>query len=249
MGTLLCRPPRTMDNQSSSAKVLSPRYINRSCMGEISISGFHNPKFLPKDAFGKRLDEGLVTATIQHHLGPLYPGSAENWRGFVGYSLHNPRLFLTLAASDLIAKMPLLRDGNFSDNDLPVNSLEDDERNMIIYSVSDVQRRRSWGCFVEDDDNTNGWTQPQLEQFIAKQWTFSVHIFGPSLFEPDIPCLKPLPYVLLSENSAAGEGHFGKVFKLGLREDHLIRRLDDHHHYMRRVRLSNIVTLYPRDRS
>lgn len=239
--------PRTMVSQSAAARSVSSRDIGRSCIKRISINGFRNPNYLPKGAFHDFLDEGLVSRTIEKELrSQSY--DARELRELVTYSIRNPRLFLTLAATDLISKMPLLYKGGFPDSALPVVSVEDDENNLTLYSVADGERKRPWKCFVEGDDGTNNWKHAQLEQFISKQWTFLAALFGHNnSLEYKIHHKRPLPYVQLS-NEASGGGHFGRVFKFGLRQEH-VSLIPDEYHYLRKVRKSNLRTPRPRDRS
>lgn len=198
--------------------MVSPASIGPECTNEFVVGNtLHNPSYLRQDAFGQFMPRDRVQATIRSHLGGFY--NADIVRRLVEYSIQNPRVFLTLAVTKLIRKMPLLCSGNFADKDLPVGWHYDQWKVLRVYSVEHAQAR-PWQCFVQGEDDMSSWDFADIKQFTLNQWLFLAVIFGNHGFKYDIQRDRPLPYVALSQGTAAG-GNFGKVFKLGLQADHM----------------------------
>lgn len=204
-------------NQSPPA-IVSPGSISHECTDEFVVENtLHNPSYLRQDAFGKFVRRDRVEATIRTHLGGFY--DADNLRKLVEYSIRNPRVFLTLSVTKLVRKMPLLCSGNFADKNLPVRWQYDERSVLRVYSVEHDQNR-PWQCFVQGEDEMSSWDFADVKQFVLNQWLFLAVIFRNNSLNYSIQRDRPLPYIALPQRTATG-GNFGKVFKLGLQEDHM----------------------------
>lgn len=207
----------TLTSQPTQATV-DPVAIHRMCIEEFHIDTLHNPRYLPLNAFRDFLNRDRVTITLrsERYLGSH---SSQDMQKLVEYSTRNPLVFMTLAMTKLIRKMPLLCAGNFTDKALPVRREYSKETGLKVFSLEDHQNR-PWPCFLEGDHDTNSWDWADVDQFVSTQWTFYAVIFENDCFEYEIHRTRPLPYVNLPDTTSAG-GHFGKVFKLGLRAEHV----------------------------
>lgn len=198
--------------------IVSPTSISHACTNEFVVENtLHNPSYLRQDAFGQFLRRVRVEATIGKHLGAFY--DADNVRRLVEYSLQNPRVFLTLAITKLIRKMPLLCSGSFADRDLPVRWQYDQWKVLRVCSIEHDQNR-PWQCFVQGEDDMSSWDFADVKQFALNQWLFLAVVFENYGFMYDIQRDRPLPYINLLPRTTA-RGNFGKVFKLGVQADHM----------------------------
>ncbi|ROV88658.1 hypothetical protein VMCG_10306 [Cytospora schulzeri] len=195
---------------------VSFRSVDPECVEGFTVGTLANPTYLPQNAHNNFLHPGRVTETIRNETGLQKSPELE---ALVEYSRQNPWVFLTLAVTKLIKKMPLLLSGDFADSHLPVR-MEHDKKTRLkkIYSVADRQNR-PWECFADGEDNMT-WDWTELDLFVSKQWMFFAVFFEDTRFEYEIHHERPLPYVSLTDEAAAG-GHFGKVFKVGLLPEYL----------------------------
>lgn len=197
--------------------------IDRMCVEEIRSDTFHNPSFLPRNAFPEFMDRGRVLVTIQRERC-FASYSVEEVQGLVEYSIQNPRVFLTLAVTNLVRKMPILLSAHFTDHDLPVRRVNVGKAFLEVSSVADPYKR-PWQCFVASDDEMKGWDWDELDSFLWKQWTFLAVIFEESRFEYELHPNCPLPYVSVSRTAVDGD-HHGTLFKVGLHIDHTDTRFN-----------------------
>lgn len=209
-----------MANQVSSNAILANQVSSNDIYFEtekpVRIYTLDNPRYLPRNAFSALLDQDRVQATIESNFRLKSP---DEMRGLVQYSIRNPWVFLTLVMAKLVKKMPLLRSGKFTDGDLPVRSETSRETGVKVYSVEHDQNR-PWQCFGDGRDETNGWDWDDVDSFVSRQWTFFAVVLENNCFRYTIHRERPLPYVDLGVTTADG-GHFGQVFKVGLRADHI----------------------------
>lgn len=198
-------------------KIVTAGSITMQCVEALDIDILHNPRYLPQDERSDFLNPRRVGVTIRHHFRSL---DAKEENKLFHYSIKNPWVFLTLAVTKLIKKMPLLRSGHFTDRNLPVQweRNKEAEGGMIVYSVADV-KKSPLRCFALGDDENKNWDWPDIEMFVWKQWTFFAVVFEDNCFRHQIHHERPLPYVELPQDM--GRGYFGKVFKLGLRAEHI----------------------------
>lgn len=190
-----------------------------ACVKEFTVDTLDNPTYLPENAFSDFLHLDRVTKTI-HKESHFKSYNADELQGLVDYSIKNPRVFLTLAVTKLIRKMPILCSKCFADSDLPVRMADDKKTGWKkVYSMADP-RNIPLRCFVEGDDEMQQWDLTDLDHFVSKQWMFCAIIFKDTSLKSEINHMRPLPYVNVAATAAAG-GHFGKVFKLGLLSEHI----------------------------
>ncbi|KAJ4387278.1 hypothetical protein N0V93_007867 [Gnomoniopsis smithogilvyi] len=193
--------------------------IYPKCIRDFQIVTLHNPSYLPKDEFDDFLQGDRIKATIQMERA-FQSYRSKRKKDLIEYSRRNPKVFLTLAVTDLIKKMPLLFSEKFEDKDFPVRLELKEGSGPKVFSVSGTQHR-PWECFVLGDDEDHEWAWAELEHFVSKQWMFSAFTFDTRSFMAILLQDCPLPYFKLG-GMAIGGGHFGKVFKLGLRAEHII---------------------------
>lgn len=198
-----------------------------------SPDSLSNPAYLPRDTFKDFLSAAQVKATI----GKYAPSTNKQEKDrLFEYARQNPIIFLTLASTQLVNKIKLLQQAQVEDRHLPVRKIYDPRTQRLqIFpsedSINDASQHLSG--FV-----TN-WNSADLKQFVLNQWLFYAVVFEKSRFLYEglsHPC--PLPFVELS-TGAAGGGHFGKVFRVGLRMEHV---KPDHAHfpYLRQVSKSKL---------
>lgn len=211
-----------MGQRSSSENVdaVDSDYICSHFIDELDIDGLRNPCYLPELIKRKCLQLPRIKATFNSYI-------QKERDGLIDYSMSNETLFLILAASSLLEKMPVLRDGNFTDGDLPVKM---NQGKKVVYSASDTTKS-PWSCF-EFGIGSNArlsWETNDVKLFMMHQWAFSAEVIKPGRFDYVFHQDCPLPYVDLLDK-AEGEsprentsrGHFGKVYKLGLHADHIL---------------------------
>lgn len=220
---------------ANTMTIVSAGSINPHCVDALNMETMCNPRYLPQDERHDFLSPRRVTSTIRHHFQSL---DTNEEKELVQYSIDNPWVFLTLAVTNRIKKMPLLRSGRFTDRHLPVQweSNKEAEGGMIVYSVEDV-KKSPWRCFALGNDKNRNWDWTDVEVFVWKQWTFSAVIFGGNCFRYQIHQERPLPYVKLPGTIA--KGYFGKVFKLGLRAEHIRSNFGRYFPKVRQVPISS----------
>lgn len=202
--------------------------IGPRCIEEFDVDSLNNPTYLPQSEFSDFLQRNRVEETVRgnRHFGSY---SLDKVQRLIDYSTRNPKVFLTLAVSDLICKMPLLFSDNFRDFDLPIRRKRD-SNGFQVYSMADRHDERPWRCFIG-----NGWSWCRMDIFLSNQWLFCAVIFEKNRFKYEVPQKCPLPYTKLEDAAAAG-GHFGRVFKLQLREEHITSSFENYLPYHRKVR-------------
>lgn len=199
---------------------LTPASINLMCTEEIHLEGFNNPSYLPLNAFSDLLDRERVTATIRNE-SHFKSFNEDEVQRLLEYSIRNPRVFLTLAATKLILKMPLLCSEGFADVHLPVDWKDNTETGWRVSTCSASDGQKFLGqCFVEGKDKTNSWDWDEMDRFMSKQWKFLAVTFEDDHFKYVIHQKRPLPFVVLP-TAASDRGVFGGVIKLGLRAEHI----------------------------
>ncbi|KAK7699053.1 hypothetical protein SLS64_011967 [Diaporthe eres] len=192
-------------------RIPSAHSIHARCFG-IKVSGFENTPWLPRNLFHEFLDRNLVEKTIRDE------GFEERKiQKLVEYSCQHQRIFLTLAVTELIEKLSLLCSNEITDCDLPVRMETNSDGDFTLRSIEDPQNRKLAG--FAKGKSSNGWKLSEVEQFVSKQWTFLAAVFKNDSFIYTFQEDQPLPYLLF--DGASKTGHFSKVFKLGLHEDHV----------------------------
>lgn len=209
-------------------EALDYEYIDSHLIDAFEVGGLQNSSYLPEILKSECLQPDRIRATIKcENDFKSYPKLKKE--ELISYSTRNPRTFLILAVSSLIRKLPVLREGNFTDGALPVTT-DRREGKRVVYSLSDTTRS-PWACFEVakgGKDMPKTWQFNDVNTFMMHQWKFSAAVINPGQFDYNFHQECPLPYVDLSNNSYAGssqnnhgEGHFGTVYKLGLRADHI----------------------------
>lgn len=207
-------------------EALDYEYIDNHLIQAFDVGGLQNSSYLPETLRKKCLHQSRIRATIQseHDFEDYTSARIEE---LITYSTLNPKSFLILAVSSLIGKLPVLRGGNFTDEDLPVATYRR-EGKKVVYSLSD-STRTPWECFeVAKRGGPKTWQFNEVDTFVMHQWEFSAAVINPGQFDYNFQQNCPLPYVDISGKSRSGsseknhdEGHFGTVYKLGLRADHI----------------------------
>lgn len=203
--------------------------IGPACVPEFTVDTLENPTYLPHNALTSFLNPDRVKTTIRNE--ELF--DEEQCERLVEYSIKNPCVFLTLAATNLIKKMPLLCLGDFADHNLPVRMDIQKKSVYSIYPVAVHQNSSPWKCFVYGRDKMS-WKLGDLDQFVLKQWMFLAYCFKSFTCEDGIHHKQPLPYVRLSGTTAGG-GHFGKVFKFGLLSEHITVSVENYLTLVRQI--------------
>lgn len=225
-----------MDKASCSREVVALEethkvdsiFIHEHYIPELYIDTLQNSCYLPKLLMRDCLQPARIKATIKSEEDLLSYTDDDKDKLFK-YAKHNPRLFLILAVSSLIKKLPRLLESKFTQADLPLNSIYRKGR-LVVYSASDP-KKTPWTCFEIEKgkkDTRTTWLINDVNAFITHQWAFSAAVLEPGRFDYKFHHKCPLPYVDLSDESDTespennhNEGHFGTVYKLGLRADHI----------------------------
>ncbi|KAI0197247.1 hypothetical protein EV127DRAFT_507503 [Xylaria flabelliformis] len=176
---------------------------------EVERMTFTNPPFLRQylaDGFCKR---SKVKATLRSALGIQFPCKIDR---LVTYVLNDAeKVFLTLVYMDEPGLISTLRDGKFTDRDLPV--CIDDEH---IFSRNHGLTHRNqplWRCF-----NNGGWTTKKREDFCNKQWAFFAPTLGADHAKYTFEAERPLPFV--SDGRGLKRGGFGFVVRATIPAEH-----------------------------
>lgn len=218
--------------------IVSSASISKQCVAEFEgRDSLQNPSYLPEYAFRHFMRDDLVKATIEKYAGS---STVQRQDDLLEYALKNRHVFLTLASSRLVKKIKTLWEAQVKDCHLPVR-LEYDEttgrRHMVSLADPVHEATLSSSAFVEGDDEVDDslWDYSDLRRFVTDQWLFYALIFdrGQFLYQ-GLSDKRPLPFVQISAG-AAGSGNFGKVFRVGLRKEHLIPE-DARFEYLREVR-------------
>lgn len=207
-----------------------------------------NPSYLPQDAFKKVMEEARVKETIEQYFG----SKTKEHNDLLEYAHKNPHVFLTLASSGLVRKIKILWEDRVKDCHLPIeiqqNETTDSWDTVSLADLTD-KANLSPDAFVEGEDECNEreWDVLDLSHFITEQWRFYAVTFDKRQFlYQGIPDRRPLPFVQISARAAAS-GNFGKLFRVGLRREHLklgSSRAD--FPYLREVRKPKLRTSMPR---
>lgn len=208
--------------------IVDHKFILKNYVPELYINTLHNPCYLPENPRRNCLQPTRIEATIESDED-LASFTDKDKKELVEYSKNNPRLFLILAVSSLIRKLPLLLRGKFTEADLPVKMKWCKDK-FVVHSVSDP-KEFPWTCFEIEEgkkDTPKTWLSNDVTAFTTHQWAFSAAVLEPGRFDYEFHHKCPLPYVDLSNESDAespgnnhSEGHFATVFRLGLRADHI----------------------------
>lgn len=219
-----CGPLPALFSKSHQAmapesKLVTSSRINQQCIQafDTKSDSLPNPAYLPLDAFDQLLSEDLVKATIGNSF--RHSSTREKSHLFE-YARRNRKIFLTLASAKLLKKIKVLRKAQVKDCHLPVREEYDRTTGRCRIFSSENQPLNG---FVEGDDeeNEDEWDLAHIRQFIANQWLFYAVAFDKSRFlYKGLPEKRPLPFVEISVG-AAGGGKFGKIFRVGLRREHL----------------------------
>ena len=106
----------------------------------------------------------------------------------------------------------LLYEGDFRDMNLPVHVIRNEDE-FDPYEVCANGSDTALECFSD-------WGMLLKEQYEEKQWVFLAPTFDEGDFNYEFHENEPIPFVYMF-NPAPARGFFSKVFKLGLRTDHL----------------------------
>lgn len=196
------------------AAIVNSDSIGAWCIEKFNVATLSNPTYLPRGRFPDLREPGRVAATIRgdRHFDSY---SLDEVQRLIDYSLQNPKVFLTLAASELVCKIPILCSENFTDLHLPIRR-QRNGTDFLVYSVAGRNGNHPWQCF-----NNNHWSWAQLTSFLLHQWLFQAIIFEDDSFVYEVSRDCPLPYTEL-EDADVASGHFGRVFRLRLLAEHIM---------------------------
>ncbi|KAL2277522.1 hypothetical protein FJTKL_15438 [Diaporthe vaccinii] len=207
--------------------IVTSRYIRDRCIEEFKErnDSLRNPSYLPRDASHQVMrEDDNVKATIEKYVRP---STIEEKRNLLEYARKNPHVFLTLASSRLVKKIKTLWEAHVKDCHLPVRLQYDEttgRRQMVSLEDPAYEAKLSPNAFVEGDDeeDESKWDLADLTHFVTEQWRFYAVIFDTTRFLYEgLSDKRPLPFIEIS-TGAAGSGNFGKVFKVGLRREHVV---------------------------
>lgn len=207
--------------------IVTSRYIRDRCIEEFKErkDSLRNPSYLPRNASHQVMrEDDNVKATIEKYVG--YSNIQER-DDLLKYAHKNPHVFLTLASSRLVKKIKTLWEAQVKDCHLPVRLQYDEKtgRRQMVSLVDPAQESNlSPNAFVEGDDeeDESKWDLADLTHFVTEQWRFYAVIFDVRRFlYGDLPDKRPLPFIEISKGPS-GSGNFGKVFKVGLRREHVV---------------------------
>lgn len=229
--------------------IVTSRYIRDRCIEEFKErkDSLRNPSYLPRNASHQVMrEDDNVKATIEKYVG--YSNIQER-DDLLKYAHKNPHVFLTLASSRLVKKIKTLWEAQVKDCHLPVRLQYDEKtgRRQMVSLVDPAQESNlSPNAFVEGDDeeDESKWDLADLTHFVTEQWRFYAVIFDVRRFlYGDLPDKRPLPFIEISKGPS-GSGNFGKVFKVGLRREHVVPNHTEFQ-YLRLVRKSQLLRAHP----
>lgn len=216
-------------------------HIHNKCIQEFDVNGLRNPKYLPLREFqSSLLRQDRISAIIQKHF-------KRESKELVDYCERNPNIFRILVFTSLLNKLEPLRSYGFKDSYLPIYTLCPDKQ-WEVYSMAGG-KKNILRCFpqalcnhAEDEEDLDGngieygpemWDWDELEKLKSGQWIFLAPIFDtkPLKLKYDLHYNCPLPYdkipaagastTLSTHDGPSASGHFGRVWRLGLREEYL----------------------------
>lgn len=225
------------------AIVVTSKLIRDQCIEEFKErkDSLRNPSYLPQDASHQVMRKDLVKATIEKYVRS---SNIQEENDLLEYARKNPHVFLTLASSRLVKKIKTLWEAQVKDCHLPVRLQYDEKtgrRHMVSLIDPAEESNLSPNAFVEGDDeeDESKWDLADLTHFVTEQWRFYAVIFDQRQFLYDgLSDKRPLPFIEIS-TGAAGSGNFGKVFRVGLRKEHVIPNHAEFQ-YLRLVRKSKL---------
>ncbi|KAI8625091.1 hypothetical protein F5Y19DRAFT_479965 [Xylariaceae sp. FL1651] len=180
-------------------------------------TGFTNPPFLRQSKADGFCEESRVKATLESTPNIQSPHEIDRLVTYV--SNNAQKVFLTLVYMDEPGLISTLRDGRFTDRDLPVYIYDDG-----IYSYDDSisrghglthRNRLPWECF---NSNSRGWTTKKREDFCDKQRAFLAPTLKADYTNPTYKAEQPLPFI--SEGRGLQRGGFGFVIPATIPAEH-----------------------------
>lgn len=205
--------------------IVTSKFIRDHCIEEFKErkDSLRNPSYLPQDASRDVMRKDLVKATIEKYVRS---SNTQETNNLLEYARKNPHVFLTLASCRLVKKIKNLSVTQVKDCHLPVRLQYDEttgRRQMVSLADPVGEAILSPNAFVEGDDeeDESKWDLADLTHFAAEQWRFYAVIFDTRRFiYGGISDKQPLPFIEVS-TGPAGSGNFGKVFRVGLRREHV----------------------------
>lgn len=228
--------------------IVTAKFIRDHCIEEFKErkDSLRNPSYLPQDASHQVMRKDQVKATLEKYVGS---SDTQEENSLLEYARKNPHVFLTLASSRLVKKIKTLWEAKVKDCHLPVRLQYDETtRRWQMVSLADPadQVHLSPNAFVEGDDeeDESKWDLAHLTHFVTEQWRFYAVTFDKRRFLYEgLSDKRPLPFIEIS-TGPAGSGNFGKVFRVGLRREHLIPSHAEFQ-YLRLVRNSKLRMAHP----
>ncbi|WAO87250.1 Protein kinase domain-containing protein [Fusarium falciforme] len=172
--------------------------------------------FVPQDNIQSLTERDKVELTLNEELT-----KPEDILALTEYVVGKAKkVFLLLIYSDTIKYIRDLQTTGFTDEDLPVIMRESEDGSSVsvhrwrAHDTSTYAERQSLTCF-------SSWTEPELEDFLEKQWIFLAPVFARNKFAHVLYSRSPLPYMRTQgSDTSSGEGHFGTIRKRGLHNGH-----------------------------
>ncbi|KAI0556251.1 hypothetical protein F4679DRAFT_578374 [Xylaria curta] len=176
---------------------------------EVEQVAFKNRSFLRQYLAKGFCEDSKVEATLERALDNIQLGKLDR---LVAYVLNSAeKVFLTLVYMDDPGLISTLRDGKFSDKDLPV--CIDDDRVFSRNHGLTHRKQPPWRCF----DN-GGWTTKKREEFCDKQWAFFAPTLQAGRDNPTFEAERPLPFA--SDGHGLNRGGFGFVVQATIPAEH-----------------------------
>jgi hypothetical protein len=178
---------------------------------EVERSTFTNPPFLRQYLADGFCEKSKVKATLRSALRIHCPSKIDR---LVTYVLNDAeKVFLTLVYMDEPRLISTLRDGKFTDRDLPVYI--DDDRIFSRKHGLNHRKQSFQSCF-----SNGGWTTKKREEFCNKQWAFFAPILGADHANRTFEAEQPLPFMSDGHSLKPSRGGFGFVVQARIPAEH-----------------------------
>ncbi|KAK2612000.1 hypothetical protein QQS21_001965 [Conoideocrella luteorostrata] len=161
--------------------------------------------FLPQHELKSLLEKTRVEATLKSHL------FGDDIQAMSDYVLKRaPKTFLLLVYIDAVKNIGLLKDENFTDENLSIESKS--TTNITALKANQGGSTKPIGGKAHEFGSMH------IDNFFEKRWIFLVAEFQQAKFDYEFPQNYRLPFRF--ETSDKSKGNFGSVYQIGFRDAH-----------------------------
>ncbi|KAI0101345.1 hypothetical protein GGR51DRAFT_530355 [Nemania sp. FL0031] len=186
-------------------------FISSLAYFEVEQSTFTNPPFLRQYLADGFCEKSKVKATLKGALSIRFKFKIDR---LLTYVLNGAeKVFLTLVYMDEPGLISTLRDGKFTDRNLPV--FRDGDRICSRDRGLDQRNQRFWECF-----DSGGWTTKKREEFCDKQWALLAPTLGADYANCTFKADQPLPFMSNGRSLKPSRGGFGFVVRARIPAEH-----------------------------